>query len=406
MPNQKYFDIIPPGRYPTEEAGETDIPKKLKEKLPSEQIPKKVLEFKRRFQIPRFPIKKSFLFLFFILIFLGILSYSFFQRAGIFIWPETESANWKTQFTVSAGIEKIDPLHRAIPGEILSFEKIISQEFPASGKGIKEAKAEGTIRVYNAYSASSQALIANTRFVSAEGRLFRSVERVVIPGRKQVGGKLEPGFLDITVVAAEAGPEYNIGPSTFSIPGFAGTPKFTAFYGKSFESMKGGVRGEVSQVTREDLDKAASILKEATGRETENILKNKISKEFILVEGAFQKEENSPIFSEKAGDTADSFTGDIRITLKAFVFKQQDLTEVSREFSVSQIPQEKKLKEESMKIKYDKREIEFNLSQITLHMDLSAILYSKIDSDFLKKEISGKPRKEAENILRGKPQIV
>ena len=72
MPNQKYFDIIPPGRYPTEEAGETDIPKKLKEKLPSEQIPKKVLEFKRRFQIPRFPIKKSFLFLFFILIFFFI----------------------------------------------------------------------------------------------------------------------------------------------------------------------------------------------------------------------------------------------------------------------------------------------------------------------------------------------
>ena len=59
-----------------------------------------------------------------------------------------------------------------------------------------------------------------------------------------------------------------------------------------------------------------------------------------------------------------------------------------------------------MKIEYTKKGIEFNLSQMSLNMDLSAILYSKVDSDFLKKEISGKSRKEAENILRGKPQIV
>ncbi|MEK6555804.1 MAG: hypothetical protein AABZ31_11215, partial [Bdellovibrionota bacterium] len=40
----------------------------------------------------------------------------------------------------------------------------------SSGKTIQEARAKGVIQVYNAYSTEDQVLIANTRFISADGK--------------------------------------------------------------------------------------------------------------------------------------------------------------------------------------------------------------------------------------------
>ena len=112
-----------------------------------------------------------------------------------------------------------------IQGEVLEAEKEVSQNFTAHGKKLKSTKAHGTMRIYNNYSTAAQTLVATTRFISNEGKLFRTKERVVIPGGYYEGGKLAAGFIDIEVIADQPGEDYNIDPSTFSIPGFVGTSK-------------------------------------------------------------------------------------------------------------------------------------------------------------------------------------
>ena len=151
-----------------------------------------------------------------VLFFAGILCYLFLPRSEIGIWPKTQTLNLMEKVEVSSEKSQVDFSKRVIPGRIIEINRELSQEFPASGKSLKEEKARGQIRVYNAYSTSSQTLITNTRFISADGKLFRSVERVTIPGAEYDRGKLVPGFLDIQIVAAEPGEDYNIGPSTFS----------------------------------------------------------------------------------------------------------------------------------------------------------------------------------------------
>lgn len=387
MKNQKFFDIIPPERY-------------------QKEFPAKKEIRGRRFPLARVPIKKSFFFILFILFLGGILFNLFFQKADIIIWPEAEVIRFKTNVIVNSEVDKADFSNKTIPGTILSSEKVIFQEFLSSGKFLKATKATGILRVYNAYSTSSQVLITNTRFVSAEGRLFRSIQRVTIPGGRYEKGKFQPGLLDIKVIAAEPGPEYNIGPSTFSIPGFAGTVRYTAFYGKSSDSMKGGFREEVSQITQEDLDAALKNVKEKIEKEVENVFKNKISEEFVLIDKAFKIEEQSPIFSNSAGEEGDSFAGEIKVIFKALLFKQLDLKMFIEEFIISEIPEDKILKTDSLKISYDTETIDLKLSQMTLDLDFSATIYSKISTDFLKNEISGKSLKESKIILAEKPNII
>lgn len=400
MSSQKFFDIIPPekGR------GSLDVKSRDDETLLRKSI--KSERHQEEVQAVQFPAKKIFFLVIFILFLGGFLLHFFFQKAEITVWPETEVVSFTTTLRVSSDVEQPDFLNKIIPGEILISEKVISQEFSSSGLFLKETQSEGIIRVYNAYSTYPQVLIANTRFVSAEGRLFRSLERVTVPGGKYEGGKLQSGFLDIRVRAAEAGPEYNIKPSTFSIPGFAGTARYTAFYGKSFEPMKGGFREEVPQITQKDLDDALENFKERVKKEAEDVFKNKISEDLVLLNEAFRREEQSPFFSAKAGEEGDSFIGEIKILFKALVFKQSDLEKILKDFIASETKKDKVLKADSLQMSYMPEIIYLEQGQMTLDLDFSAKIYSKIDTGLLKKEITGKPLTETGIILDEKSGII
>jgi len=386
--NQKIFDIIPPKKI-----GEKVLLKKeIREKEPF------------RAQPGKFPWK-IFLTIAFTLILGGASFYFIFQKAEIIIWPETEIVELKEKVTVDAKVSQVDLSTNSIPGDILKEEQRTSQEFSSSGKATKEKKAEGTIRVYNAYSTSPQVLIATTRFVSSDGKLFRSLSRVTIPGGTYKGGKLEPGFLDIQVQADQPGEECNIGPSTFSIPGFAGTPRFTAFYGKSFEPMQGGFKGETFQVDQQDLEKAEAVLKEKLLEAVKIPLKSKVPGEIIILEEASTKEFSTPVFSAEAGDEKASFVGEGQLSFKALAFNKSDLENFVKEYIIPQISKDQKIDSKNLEINYSIETVNIDQAKMVLSLDIKAKIYFGISEEEIKKEITGKPIAEAKEFLDKDPRI-
>ena len=111
----------------------------------------------------------------------------------------------------------------------------------ATGSEEVEDRASGTITVYNDFSEESQRLIANTRFETPSGLVYRVQNAVVVPGKTDAG----PGTLEVTVYADEPGEAYNIGPvSRFTLPGLTTEPDmFESIYARSMESMTGGFVG-------------------------------------------------------------------------------------------------------------------------------------------------------------------
>ncbi|NCO80188.1 hypothetical protein GW869_00185 [bacterium] len=392
--NKKVFDILPPGHPP--KAGP---PTTFQEERPKPPLEKTIPS-------PLFAKKKWWIICTLLtLISAFLLCHFTLSRAEIEIWPVTELFTSETKVTCDKAIENVDVLNKVIPGELIKTEKLITEEFSSSGRALKEKKAEGIIRVYNNYSTLAQTLVANTRFVSADGKLFRSIEKVTLPGGKYEGGKFVSSYLDTKVMADQAGPEYNIGPSTFSIPGFAGTDRYTKIYGKSFQDMQGGLREEVPQVSQEDLDGAKKALLERALKESEASLKEKISSEFILLEGAIDSEILETFSLARPKDELEKFKFQVKAHSIALVFKREDLENFARDSILSQIEETKKISEKSLKLDYLAEVINLKAGKITISLKTEAKIYSDVGEPNLKKGLAGKSLAETKLFLESQPQI-
>lgn len=396
--NKKVTDILPP-----KEIGKKEVEEEVLEKKPQPKFKKP----KIKISLP--PFKKGLIFAILILV-LGICYFTL-SKAEIEIWPETEVLTLETKLTVDKTVAEPDFSAKVIPGEIFEKEKTVASIFPASGIALKEGKSRGTIKVYNAYSTYSQVLVERTRFVSADGKVFRIPSKITVPGGHYEKGKLVPGEIDIEAVADQPGPEYNIGPSTFSIPGFAGTDRYTKFYAKSFQSMEGGSLEEVPKVTKEDLEEAEDSLVKQAKKESEFSFRNElqseeISSEFYFLEDSIRTEILEKFSLAQPEDELEEFNFQVKAKSKTLLFKREDLISFAKESLLPYLPEGKKLYQESLKIDYFAETINLDSGKIILSLKLTAKAYSDVDLSNLKNNLGGKSLKETKIFLENQPKII
>ncbi len=387
MPSRKVFDIIPPKEsLPVLPIGQTGG-KQRKEFIPSVK-PQKRPDFVKKptpVSMPKIQsgINKKTIWwpvlTVLAIICIGGASYFLIKpTAELSIWPVKSQLTLKTQLVVGKDVAK----------ELKTYDYSFSQQFPATGVKAANARATGTIRVYNAYSLSPQALIANTRFVSDGGKLFRTPQKVVIPGAHYEGSKLIPGEIDIVVEAGESGDTYNIGPSTFSLPALAGTSRYTAFYAKSFVSMSGGTKNQTTQVSQEDVDNARNILTTKALADSKTTLAASLSQEqYVVVEGALKSEITEASSLVPVGQEAQSFAFQIKAKATAIVFNKKDMESFAKNYLLGQIPQGKQLNENSLAITYLPENIDWEKGRILLNLEISAEVYPTIDENTIKEAV-------------------
>lgn len=197
-----------------------------------------------------------------------------FSGARIEVDPTTDPVLVSTTLTALAGTS-------TLPFQIVSVEKMATQSVQASGSETVNTSAQGVITVYNEQN-KAQALVANTRFESANGLVFRVHTPVTVPAEK--GGK--PGTLQATVYADKTGAAYNVGPGSFTIPGFAGTAQFTKVYAKSVAGMSGGFSGTRPKVDETAAATTGASLKTALAGELKSALAANLPQGYVLVPGA------------------------------------------------------------------------------------------------------------------------
>lgn len=309
---------------------------------------------------------------------------------------------------VSKNVSSSNLANGIIPGEYFTLSKSGSKTFFTEGlKKEVSLQSRGFIIIYNAYSATSQRLIAQTRFETKDGKIFRIQAPIIVPGAKVVSGKLTPSSIKAEVVADATGPEYNIGPSFFTIPGFKGSPKYAGFYAKSVESMNSGKAGLASIISKEEIEKAKKDLKEQLIKEMENdtLSTLKDSSDLKLIENASNATVDKFESSVLAGGFADSFTVSMKVTWQALFFKEQDLRSLISNFVLSRQPELKEFKFEGninyppvSKIDFKKGESFFTLNfneEITLGADINN----------LKKELAGQDENKMRALISNKPFI-
>ncbi len=115
-----------------------------------------------------------------------------------------------------------------------------SEPVESSGTVHAEEKASGTITVFNDFQTTPVKLVKNTRFEAPGGLIFRAPADIVVPGKKDT----TPGQITVTVIADQAGEQYNIAPARLNVPGLKGSAEYAKVYGQAAVAFTGGFNGE------------------------------------------------------------------------------------------------------------------------------------------------------------------
>jgi hypothetical protein len=394
---KKFYDVFPPN---------VKKPEKKSEIF-------KVVE-KKKLILPSFNPKKYLIVLIgFVFIFL-LSSYTVFSKAKIIIWPVTEEISFSDKIEVKSSEIIIDFENKIIPGEIFEIKEEESRIFASSGKETTGKKAEGRLKVYNNHSSNNQTLVENTRFISTDGKLFYSTERIVIPGKREEGGKSIPGEIEVSIRAAEVGDEYNIDKvSKFSVPGLHGTALYTTIYAENKEPISGGQVGDFSVVTKNDVEAARELLINDLKDRAKLKLQEEISKDFLVDSDFIESEVLEESFNPGIGESSNSFEYSIKINLKILSFKKSHLEEMAKNILMSQFKDNenkeifngKEIFHESLDLNFELNLINFREGRAVLYLDLKALSYMDINKDFFKESLSKKKNQEVEMIMNNYSDI-
>jgi hypothetical protein len=215
----------------------------------------------------RFPFGTA-LIAFLVVVICGGVLYAF-SGAKVTIVPVSNAATVATDMKATAG-------QGDLPFQIVTVDKVATANVPAESTVTTSDPASGKIAITNRQT-GTQALIKNTRFATPEGFVFRIRDSISIPAG---------GTVTATVYADEAGEKYNIGPTTFTIPGLKGSNAFTQVTAKSDAPMKGGFSGTRPAVAQATKDAQYAQIQTKLTADLEKELAAKIPAGYVRVPGA------------------------------------------------------------------------------------------------------------------------
>ena len=329
-----------------------------------------------------------------------------FARAAVKIWPQTESFAREMHVLVDSAIGEIDTVRAAVPGFVISAERTVSADSPATGTKSAQGKANGSVKIFNDYG-NTQTLIKNTRLMApvekfqpplegAESPWFLIVETVTLEAKSSAV---------VEVVAAAPGEKYNIEPSTFSIPGLAGTPQYAFITAQSFERFTGGSNEIVPQVTKEDLENAKIAIQDSAKEEIKKELIAKAREQGLEItdENEIKFDIGAPEISAKAGDNAARIGGQAAAKAEAIAYRKADLDTLGKEFVLGQIPEGMICEESSFEVQYEGAGVDKEQKLPSFDLAVSATIYSGMHPEDLKKGLSEKKSEEAKMFLMSRP---
>ena len=286
---------------------------------------------------------------------------------------------------------------------MFSAERTLTLTFPSSGVKEVSRYARGVLVVYNAYSSEPQPLVAQTRFQTADGKIFRLAKSVVVPAAKITEGKIQPSSIETEVVADKPGAEYNAGPTPYlSVPGFRNTPKYQGFYGEIRASFSGGFVGTVAVPTEGDIRKAKTEVKEKLENAMIAALQTEIPKEFKLIDGA----RTFRLLQEGVTEEADA-SGNFGVTSRGSMHMV-----AFREATVNNAMEAKMKKEfgenylfSESTVGYREARADFTAGSLAFTIDFKGVAVQPVDAAAIKNAVAGMNEEDLRATLSAVPGL-
>jgi hypothetical protein len=360
---------------------------------------------KKSFQISN---KKKFAF-FVIVIFIFFLSgmgfwvYSNWPKMEVQLFPKEKIE--ETNFDLLVCDEK-QAGEDCLSGDYQELVIEINENYDSSGEKFSNDKgmARGIVKIYNNYSSRPQALVATTRLMSEEGKLFRLIKGVTVPGMEGD----QPGVVEAQVIADKIGQNYNVDPTEFKIEGFKGGDKYDKFKVISENPMTGGANDtdnkKVKVVTESDISSAREKTIDLFNQKLEENIKNKIDASETFVISSIEKEIMKSDSSYAPGDIIDRFNYTVRQKIKLITFNKNEFDDIIRK-SFEEKVAEGLIMREIKQIDFQKDVADYQEKELDLSVKAQAVYWPIIDELKIKRELASREGEEIKNYLTGLSQI-
>jgi hypothetical protein len=294
---------------------------------------------------------------------------AFFAKATVKI--DFSKTPWEAseELTATKTVSELDASRKVLPAEIFRDQRNVTQLFPASGRATVSDKAAGRITIYNAYSSSDQALVATTRFEAPDGKIYRLVSSVTVPGAAIKDGKIIPASIKADIAADQPGPDYNSGRvEKLTIPGFKNSPKFQGFYGTLEEGIQGGFIGERAVPTDSDMETAKAKTTEILRSSLESSILSRRPADFKVLDGASDI-EITRLTVNRSTDANGNFSVFGEAKFQAIGFRESDVKLLLQDLVQAEHPnyvfRDVDLTYSDAKPNYDRGEVKFTVQANT-----------------------------------------
>ena len=329
---------------------------------------------------------------------IGFATLTYFASAEITLTRKTETETLQTDLVAMANTGG------DISYKSMTLERDATTTVPASTEQDVESKATGIVVIYNNYSDKPYRLIKNTRLESSNNRIFKISDTVVIPGKTTRGGAVTPGSAAASVFADSDGPEYNVGFSDFTIPGFKGMPQYSGFYARSKTAIAGGWSGKKNVASDADLAKAVQSLESSMSAELQKEAQAEIPDSYILLSGASATAFDTPVMQNSGSDVSVA----IHAKFYGMLFANADISKLISLKASYKLKQPYAISGTETLVAIPKGDFAAALAAsqpVPFSLKGSPVAKSVIDPAVLQKALVDKPRTSLESILAGFPGI-
>jgi|AntRauTorckE6833_2_1112554.scaffolds.fasta_scaffold00062_9 hypothetical protein len=277
--------------------------------------------------------KRAFFFITLTVLLLFAIFYFSFSKLTIAISPNEEVVNNNVLMDVYND-ENNDTVrsNTSLNGNVMVIKSEAENTYKTSGEEIIGEEIVGTVNIINNYN-QNQPLVATTRLLSPDDKLYRTRETVNVPANSSV---------EVEIKADEVGKDKAIGPTTFTIPGlWAGLQD--DIYGESEEAFVYRTKTK-NYVTVSDIDRAKEDLEETMISKAKQEANRMFDDRYYIlydIDDGF----NSFNTEVEAGDEVSEFTlsGESQVVVVAFL-KERAKSLAEDKLSLL-VPGDKELKE-------------------------------------------------------------
>lgn len=338
--------------------------------------------------------KIAYGFIFFTVVLLATIFYLSFVKVSITITPKQERISDNLLVDIYGGDTDVAATSGAVKGVVTTTEIEQTKNYPATGVEIIGEEAVGKAFIINNYN-KSQSLVATTRLLTGDNKLFRIKNTVNVPAGKSV---------EVEIYADDPGPSMAIGPTKFKIPGlWAGLQD--KIYAESKESVEYRQKTK-KYVTQTDINNSVENLRADLLVKA----KNDVEGDYKDYDHLVYDIDNNSVDVEvgaKVNEEKDEFSVTIKTSVAVIAFNDDQIFNMAKEKLSSRISDDKELSG------FSKSNIVYNLDNYnlerktaTVNASFEGLMSYKSDSSIIDKSmLPGLDRAQLMEFLDSKTEL-